>query len=55
MSVDVLSGEPNEQYWDMYLLACRAEGVQPDLSDYKVWLQEQDFDNAFVDWDEVDG
>lgn len=29
-----------EQYWDTYLLECRAEGKKPDLSDFQVWCDE---------------
>lgn len=36
--------EIDERLWDYYLLDCRANGVKPDLSDFMVWQQEQDFD-----------
>jgi hypothetical protein len=44
MSVAEYMGEPDERYWDSYLLACRADGTTPSLQDFLVWLSEQDLD-----------
>lgn len=44
MSQPDSGAEINERMWDYYLLDCRATGTKPDLSDFKVWVTEQDFD-----------
>jgi hypothetical protein len=44
MSVAEYIGEPDERYWDMYLLACRTDKTKPSLQDFLVWLSEQDLD-----------
>jgi hypothetical protein len=36
--------EINERLWDYYLLECRTQGTNPNLSDFLVWMQEQDYD-----------
>lgn len=36
--------EIDERLWDYYLLECRATQTKPDLSDFRVWAEDQDFD-----------
>lgn len=31
-------------YWGRYLRECVATGTQPDVSDYSVWLDEQEIE-----------
>lgn len=45
MSVTEYSIEPNPKLWEQYLQECRALEIRPSLSDYQVYLQEQDLDN----------
>lgn len=44
MSVTEYVMEPDERYWSNYLLACRVEKATPSLSDFMVWLEEQEVD-----------
>lgn len=48
-------GEPDERLWEMYLIEMRAlsednEGVKlhPSLSDFHVWLQDQNIDDKYL-------
>lgn len=43
--------EPDPALWETYLSECRALGVRPSLSDYVVWLSEQDIDDYYQDED----
>lgn len=44
MSQPNREAEIDERLWDYYLMECRATGTKPDLSDFKVWASEQEFD-----------
>lgn len=41
--------EIDERLYEMYVQECRATGTRPSLSDYDVWLQDQDLDEDYVD------
>jgi hypothetical protein len=43
MSTPVYDESP--KYWEDYLSECRVTGKTPDISDYSVWLSEQDVDD----------
>lgn len=43
----------NDQ-WSSYIKECHTKGTQPDVSDFRVWLQEQDFDEDEPDREAAD-
>lgn len=53
MSQTTYSEEPDEQLWDYYLKECRTTNTQPNLSDFKVWVTEQDYDLNETEYPDV--
>lgn len=44
--------EIDERLYEMYVQECRTTATKPSLSDYSVWLSEQDLDEETY-YDEV--
>jgi hypothetical protein len=42
--------DESPKYWEAYLMYCHINKLVPRLSDYKVWLDEQDIDED-EEWD----
>ena len=51
MSVSELTPEPevDERLWEQYLSDCRVNKLHPSISDYQVWLSDQDLDDKEYD------
>lgn len=42
--------EIDELLWEQYISSCRADKTTPNLSDYLVWLEDQDLDKDTEDY-----
>ncbi len=47
MSRAISAPEIDERIWELYLSWCRAHEVKPDISDYGVWLADQEYDDKY--------
>jgi len=41
--------EIDERMFELYVSWCRAHNVKPDISQYPVWLADQDYDDHYFD------